>query len=136
MEEGASEFNLDVDLSNTADFSDDLEGQLVNKFDKKTKKKKSATISKKDRLSGWDYKKSKSWDVIKSRFGKCLDQTNIYCMLQICADKAGLKIDREAKREKQILIKWFEENFDHVIQFFNNISPCDEFLQPIGPNDV
>ena len=44
-------------------------------------------------------------------FGRKLKQTELQELGKILAQKIGLKLDRETKRSKQLLIQWFSNNW-------------------------
>ena len=68
-----------------------------------------------NRLNGFGFQNSPSWSIISSRWGDNLSQTELLGIATILCTKTGLKVDREAKRRKDVLVKWFDENF-HIIQ--------------------
>ena len=64
-----------------------------------------------DRLRGFSLKDSIAWKAICERFGSDLNQTELLSMAEVIGHELHIKIDREAKRRKEVLIKWFDENF-------------------------
>lgn len=62
------------------------------------------------RLEGFDFRQSQAWKEICDCFGSSLSQNELLSIAQIIAFHAKLKLDREAKRRKEVLIKWFQEN--------------------------
>jgi hypothetical protein len=63
------------------------------------------------RLSGFDSARSFAWREFCARFGASLNQAELLSVAQVLASEAGVKVDREAKRRKEVLIKWFDENY-------------------------
>jgi hypothetical protein len=63
------------------------------------------------RLNGFSLKESPAWRMIIRRFGENLNQMELLSLAQVLSDRLNLKIDREAKRRKEVLIKWYDENF-------------------------
>ncbi|KAK8891581.1 hypothetical protein M9Y10_028794 [Tritrichomonas musculus] len=63
-----------------------------------------------NRLNGFSIKDSIAWQEICKRFGPNLNQSELLSMAEIIGQQAGIKVDREAKRRKEVLIKWYEEN--------------------------
>ena len=69
-----------------------------------------------DRLNGFNMRTSPAWREICRRFGPSLNQTELLSLAQIIAGQLGLKVDREAKRRKEVLIKWYDENLKAVME--------------------
>ena len=63
-----------------------------------------------NRLNGFGFQNSPAWSIITSRWGDNLSQTELLGIATILSFKTGLKVDREAKRRKDVLVKWFDEN--------------------------
>jgi hypothetical protein len=64
-----------------------------------------------NRLSGFNSKDNTVWKAITQRFGSNIKQPELLSMAQVLASHANIKLDRDAKRRKSVLIKWFEENW-------------------------
>jgi hypothetical protein len=64
-----------------------------------------------DRLKDFNPKDSPVWQEITRRFGKNLKQPELLSMANVLAGNANIKLDRDAKRRKAVLLKWFEENW-------------------------
>jgi hypothetical protein len=67
------------------------------------------------RLGDFNPKDSPVWREITRRFGKNLKQPELLSMANVLASNAGIKLDRDARRRKTVLLKWFDENWT-VIQ--------------------
>jgi hypothetical protein len=63
------------------------------------------------RLTGFDPTRSRAWADIRSRFGDSLNQMELRSLAEVVGAEIGVKVDREAKRRKEVLIKWFDENY-------------------------
>jgi hypothetical protein len=63
------------------------------------------------RLGGFDSSKSVAWQEFCTRFGKSLNHTELLSVAEVIASQIGVRVDREAKRRKEVLIKWFDENY-------------------------
>lgn len=74
-----------------------------------------------DRLSNFDFVRSRAWKVIKQKGWDTLNQKELLSIASILASKCNISLDREAKRRKPILVKWFDENFDIIAPIFNCI---------------
>ena len=63
------------------------------------------------RLSGFDPKENQVWQEITNRFGGNIKQPELLSIAEVVSQNAGIKLDRDAKRRKSVLIKWFDENW-------------------------
>ena len=76
--------------------------------------KSPATIERnrvESRLRGFDVAQSIAWKDVCGRFGHSLSQSELLCVAEVIGSEIGVKVDREAKRRKEVLIKWFDENY-------------------------
>jgi hypothetical protein len=69
------------------------------------------------RLSGFNSKDNSVWKAITQRFGNNIKQPELLSMAQVLANHANIRLDRDAKRRKAVLIKWFEENWVAIEPF-------------------
>lgn len=74
-----------------------------------------------DRLSNFDYARSAAWKIIKQKGWDNLNQKELLSIASILAEKCNLTLDREAKRRKPILVKWFDENLNVILPVVNFI---------------
>ena len=75
----------------------------------------------KKRLKGFHWKESAAWHDITRFFGPGLSQEELLAIAEILASAAGLKTDREARRRKEVLIKWFDENYNVLRPMFDRL---------------
>lgn len=73
------------------------------------------------RLSGFDPKNSFVANEISRRFGPNIKQAELVNIAQCIADFAKINIDRDAKRRKSVLLKWFEENWQKVFPYLDYV---------------
>jgi len=73
------------------------------------------------RLNGFEVRGCRAWNAIVDSFGPSLSQNELLSIAQIISYHASLKLDREAKRRKEVLIKWFDENFATIQPYFQKI---------------
>jgi hypothetical protein len=69
------------------------------------------------RLNGFNSKDNIAWKAIAQKFGNSVKQAELLSMAQVVASQANIKLDRDAKRRKSVLIKWFEENWVAIEPF-------------------
>ena len=67
-----------------------------------------------ERLGDFDAKRCPVWRKITQRFGNAIKQPELLSIARVLADQLNLKLDRDAKRRKSVLIKWFAENWELV----------------------
>ena len=74
-----------------------------------------------NRLNGFDPKNNFVWKEITQKFGSNIKQQELLSIATVIADKAKIKLDRDAKRRKTVLIKWFQENWDAIHPYFDYV---------------
>ena len=73
------------------------------------------------RLSGFNPKDNMVWHEITQRFGASIKQPELLSIATVLAQNANIKLDRDAKRRKSVLIKWFEENWNAIHPFLDYV---------------
>lgn len=73
------------------------------------------------RLSGFDPKNSFVANEISRRFGPNIKQAELFNIAQCIADFAKITVDRDAKRKKSVLLKWFEEHWQKVSPYLDYV---------------
>ncbi|OHT13542.1 hypothetical protein TRFO_03281 [Tritrichomonas foetus] len=73
------------------------------------------------RLAGFNPKDNYVTQEITRRFGANLKQGELVNIAQVIADQASIKLDRDAKRRKNVLFKWFEENWTQITPYLDYI---------------
>jgi hypothetical protein len=63
------------------------------------------------RLKDFNAKDCSVWREITNRFGRNIKQRELLSIATVLATHANIKLDRDAKRRKTVLVKWFEENW-------------------------
>ena len=66
------------------------------------------------RVKGFDINKSIAWKTLTNTFGDKLTHEELTSIAELIANTTKIKLDRDAKRRKIVLIKWFEEHWDTV----------------------
>lgn len=74
-----------------------------------------------ERIRNFDYERSDAWTELKRRGWDQLSQAELLSIAQILGKKLGIELDREAKRRKSILVKWFDENLTVLRSRMGNI---------------
>jgi len=64
-----------------------------------------------NRLHGFNPKENRVWFEITKRYGEGIKQQELLSIAQVLSATTNIKLDRDAKRRKSVLIKWFEENW-------------------------
>lgn len=81
------------------------------------------------RLNGFDPKNNPAWYSITQKFGANIKQSELLSIATVLANSANIKLDRDAKRRKTVLIKWFEENWNSISHLLNYV-----VLEDVGTN--
>lgn len=85
---------------------------IMNKKQNKTNTKPNSDKKKVQQiLRGFDQDRSEAVSYLKQKYGD-LKQYEILQIAEYCTSKIKiLALDRESKRRKEVLLKWFDENF-------------------------
>lgn len=78
------------------------------------------------RLNGFNYKQSEAWKLICAYISPNLGQKELLGIAQVISRHTKLKLDRQAKRSKEVLIKWFQENLEIIRPYLIRITLEDE----------
>ena len=71
-------------------------------------------------LHGFDQKVSPAWKTITTAFGPDVKQISLCELALQLSKKLGITLNRDAKRRKSVLIKWFHDNWDILKDEINN----------------
>ena len=69
---------------------------------------------RKKRLNKFDWSKSVAWQIICNQFGNNLNQKEILSIAELLSRECGVFLSSEAKNRKELLIQWFDENWENV----------------------
>jgi hypothetical protein len=73
------------------------------------------------RMAGFNPKDNDVWRKITERFGPNIKQPELLSIAQVLSSSCNVKLDRDAKRRKSVLIKWFEENWGTISPFLDYV---------------
>lgn len=88
------------------------------------------------RMNGFDYKENHVWDEIVKRFGSNIKRGELTNIAQLLADTAGIKLDRDAKRRKSVLLKWFDEHWEKVLPLLDYVVLSDNEDAVLSENET
>jgi hypothetical protein len=74
------------------------------------------------RMIGFNARDNEVWKEITSRFGANLKHPELLSIANVLATNAMIKLDRDAKRRKAVLIKWFHEHWAEVSPFLDYVT--------------
>jgi hypothetical protein len=74
-----------------------------------------------ERIRTFDYTRSPAWRELSLRGWDQLSQSELLSVAQVLEKKLAIPLDREAKRRKNLLVKWFEENLADLRPVLDNI---------------
>lgn len=80
----------------------------------------------KRRISGFDWRHSIAWQELTAQFGARLTQSELISIAELVSAHIKLKLDRDAKRRKTVLIKWFQEHWIVIYPILGMISLNDD----------
>lgn len=66
------------------------------------------------RMGHFNSKDNAVWKAITEKFGHNIKQPELLSIAHVLAQSANVKLDRDAKRRKTVLIKWFAENWPNL----------------------
>jgi hypothetical protein len=84
------------------------------------------------RIRNFDMKHSPAWHELKRRGWDRLSQAELLSIAQLLGKKLSIHVDREAKRRKNVLVKWFEENLSRLSPLLDCIQLV---FEEVSPND-
>ena len=87
--------------------------------DKKTENFEKQRV--KERLGNFNWKESLAWNYLSSTYGDGLNQKKLLSIAQNCSSSLNISLDRDAKRRKSVLIKWFDDNWNIFEPFLQNL---------------
>ena len=86
------------------------------------------------KLGGFDYKSSEAWRKIVELYGTDIKRTTLCDIAKYIAEKKGLKMDRDSKRRKDVLLKWYNDNWSVVYGILEKVKVKDNV--PIFPESL
>lgn len=66
-------------------------------------------------VQGFNANKSNAWIYLKSNYGDKITHNELIHIAKIVSVYTGIRVSRDAKRRKVVLLKWFDENW-HAIK--------------------
>jgi hypothetical protein len=66
------------------------------------------------RIGDFDWKESGTWAYLSWMFGPKLNQAELISIGELVAVPLRITLDRDARRRKAVMIKWFEENWVQI----------------------
>jgi hypothetical protein len=63
------------------------------------------------RTNDFNWKNSNVWGFLRWFYGSKLRQAQLVAIAEIVSARTHIRLDRDARRRKIVLIKWFEENW-------------------------
>jgi hypothetical protein len=72
-------------------------------------------------VDGFNWQRSTPWNQLIALYGPRLSQEELVSIARLIAKKLDIKLDRDARRRKPVMIKWFEENWESIEPLLGNI---------------
>lgn len=89
-----------------------------------------------DRLNGFVAKESFIWNELSRRFGSDLHHGELLSIAVVISDFSQIFLDRDAKRRKTVLIKWFQENWSSIAPFLSFVVLEDASGDTLSPREM
>lgn len=74
------------------------------------------------RVENWIPENSSVWKNLQALFGERVQFRILLDLAQLISEDQTIQLDRDAKRRKVVLVKWFEEHWDQISPIINNYS--------------
>ena len=74
-----------------------------------------------ERMAGFNPKDNDVWRSITAKFGPNIKQPELLSIAMVLSQNCSIKLDRDAKRRKSVLIKWFEENWTTLAPYLDYV---------------
>jgi hypothetical protein len=75
-----------------------------------------------ERLNDFNLGESPAYAALKDRFGERVTRKKMLSIAQILSGGLRIAIDREAKRRRDVMIKWFDENWAAIEPHLDKIT--------------
>ncbi|KAI5512355.1 hypothetical protein TVAGG3_0748450 [Trichomonas vaginalis G3] len=85
-----------------------------------------------DKLRGFIPEKTEAWNFLVMRFSSGITQSELRSIANVVCLKCNLKLERDASRDRRILIKWFHDNWNCIHDTVSKIQLLDENEKPIN----
>lgn len=90
----------------------------------------------KQKLAGFDARQSPACIYINSHFGADIHQQTLCKFAKKIAKKRQIILDRDSKRRKTLLLKWFHDHWDLIRTDFENTQLLDDTLVINDQNEL
>jgi uncharacterized protein YbjT (DUF2867 family) len=67
------------------------------------------------RVDGFNWRESPAWLELVARYGPRLSQEELVSIADLASNGLQIRLDRDARRRKSVMIKWFEEHWDRIL---------------------
>lgn len=123
-DQGSTELDI-YEIDQDQSTNNETDSNQIPKYQKRTYK--TNRISKisieerkrvKKRMANFDKKKSQAWKYLSLLYGTQIKQDKLISIAEYVASQLKIYIDRDARRRKCVLIKWFDENWNKIGPFF------------------
>lgn len=80
-----------------------------------------AETQKKKKKDSFNYKDTEAYQMIIDKFGNNVRQQELIQIACCLSKKIGVKVERDSKRRKDLLFKWFQENIDKISPILHQV---------------
>ena len=73
------------------------------------------------RVSGFDFLCSDAWTYLCRHFGNKVTQEELVSIADAIKPYARVKLDRDARRRKSVILKWYQDNWPQIQQYIKYV---------------
>jgi hypothetical protein len=66
------------------------------------------------RVDGFNWRESPAWTNLLALYGPRLSQDELVSIADLVAGGLQIKLDRDARRRKPVMLKWFDEHWEQI----------------------
>ena len=93
---------------------------------KKKKDRENEIARVQQRVSGFDFLCSDAWSYLCRHFGNKVTQEELVSIADAIKPYARVKLDRDARRRKSVILKWYQDNWPQIQHYIKYVVLEDE----------
>ncbi|EAX94285.1 hypothetical protein TVAG_057860 [Trichomonas vaginalis G3] len=78
------------------------------------------------RVSGFNASLSEAWPTLCQHFGQKITQDELVSIAEAIKPYAQVKLDRDARRRKSVILKWYQDNWSQISKYIKYVVLEDE----------
>ena len=97
-----------------------------SKLSTKKKKRKRGDVNElvrvQKRVNGFDANCSDAWTALCQQFGNKITHEELVSIAEAIKPYCNIKLDRDARRRKSVILKWYQDNWADIKQYIQYVS--------------